>query len=413
MSLSFWQAASLLPALLASQASPPLQLLPREGEIRLDGKALETGSWTAAAAGAVLAMDPGALAWLACPSGVCRELHRGGPLDPALFAEAGAPPCCRRSDGSRLVEAREDVENDAPAGAPEALAWCGRDWSFAALGKALLLGRARGDGPRWGEDPVLIAPRCPEQQGAARCGRRLAAPMEIVFAAAAGARRYAIDRLGPEPARLMLDPRQLDCRPWPRIDGREVCRLPWPADWRLPARGGELKLAVLAETAGGVRRSETSVLADLEDSRRPLLERRLARLAQLGDSEARRQRVALLLEAGLYGDLADELAAATSLDPPYHLALAYSYLHLELPELALFHFRSSLELTSEPAGSMGGDALFGVGLAELARGRTAAALPFFERATATYRAVGLSEEADQAAALSAASRPASLSSADR
>jgi hypothetical protein len=362
-------------------AAPPaaVKLLPLAGEARAGGRPLPPGRWSSLEAGDAIELGADVEAWLACSDGACRVLT--GPLEIGDAAcSQPTPPCCRRAPAFE----RSSRAIDAGGGT---LQVCGQEGQFRTVGSGLLLGGPRGSQRKWGIEPVLIFPRCPELGREGRCEKLTRQPERIVFSEVSGAGLYLAVLLGSDGGRLEIPASAVACESWPSLTAR-ICSHPWPADWRLPEAGDTFRLVLGAEVAGERRQGTPT---------------RLQRLAATAANESGPASdpaaIAAWQSAGRWNELAEFLRRLPSRPSRLELALADAYLHLDLPELAETHFRKAADTSQPGEGLVASEAAIGRGLSCFELGRFDDALSAFRHAAGLAQSLGLPERGNEIAAL--------------
>lgn len=376
--------AGLFPFVETAHAESGL-LLPLAGQVRLAGRTAAPGSFVVIPFGDQVEIEPGGRVWLFCPDASCRELTGSFRMDNGLCNEPH-PACLRRKELSARL-----VDNEAGSSAKK-LVIAGHEWSLG--GGGTLLGLARAEDP-WSSEPVLISPRADSSEGVARPWRKW--PQEVVFAAMSGAHAYRIELLTAQGARIGDDPitvlpHALDCSPWPDLDNRQICRIPWPESFRPPTEK-PITLKVRAYLDG-----------DRIASSRATIE--LASSAATGPASSPAPAPAAfllaesldLIEGGYFSELAELLRQESHLPPQLELAQAHAYLQLSLLPAAAFHYRAVLS-AANPCDLLAAQAKLGLGRCELAKGQKEAAKRPLAEALDTFETLNLVEEARETADL--------------
>jgi len=369
------------------------------GEVRLLGAdphasvptRLDEGLWVPAGEGQKIEIAPGGEAQVLCPDLSCFVMRASQVIGPNFCAEKLGEACEVQADLPQQRQAK--LRLDAHG--------------VYIQGSLDLLGDARGDRERLFFDPFLISPRCPEEaRQVGGCADWLAEPTEILFVAVDGVRQYRLRLKYPtRQEQLRLEAAELDCAPWPEWPQLRVCRVPWPASWRLPADGRTLYLDLEAFT----------------DERRPSRQR--TRMAKRSDGESSDWLLAreayseeerllpeglALLSLHLPSEVIARLAHRAALQPELDLVLAQAYLETDLPELARVHFcRASLKGRLAEAPLMIAEAALGLARSDMELDRPDEAIELLTEAAAIYRQLKITDRLELTERLQAslAARP--------
>lgn len=304
----------------ALPAPPPEQppvlamVAPARGEVRLDAVKLDPDLYVYAREGQQLELTAEARARILCPSSSCFVLSESTTIDPVLCERKNRELCPVAQSFAPRKPARHIGTN-----------------GLVTPGSFDLDGSPRGE-----DGYILVSPRCPKDSiGTPPCTDWLTEPGEILFVPVTGAEEYRFELELPERREsLVVKADGLFCPP----SSLELCRVPWPTGWKLPAGGkvAYLGVKVLADAGKEIRDQETA------------LRLRMGELpASLGLRGVHRDTIDLLplslalLDYGLPSEVVVLLSDRKDLQPELDLVLAKAYLETGSAEIGLVLFNQA------------------------------------------------------------------------
>ncbi len=329
--------ALCVPILLSAMVSTPFADTPL-ALLYVQNPSSETSGWRPLYPGTEIPVDPEQPALVMCPDGGCRELSAPFKVTDSLCRDAPATTCRRATTRSNVVRGLGDPSSPQISKllSPKELAdllsgWLGRLKPF------VLTGKARGPEEVWGEDPVLVSPRC--FASGSFC-RRLAEPDELIFLRVEDARRYVFELSGPSRYQsLTLSPQEIsECLAHPAFDDTPLCRVPWPKTWTLPSNGRATRLRMTVDTASGTTSSENASNLALQTVRPSAPPSAQTIEASPEPGLSKHQHLLRLHHAGLRQELLEALLDEPNLTAPQELLLAQTLFELDLVRPAKFYF---------------------------------------------------------------------------